>query len=43
MEDDRNTWGIPLSAYTYAIAYRRDLLEQAGLDAARAFATPFDP
>jgi ABC-type glycerol-3-phosphate transport system substrate-binding protein len=41
MEDDRNAWGIPLSAYTYAIAYRRDLLEQAGLDSARAFATPF--
>ena len=41
MEEDRNTWGIPLSAYTYAIAYRRDLLEQAGLDGARAFATPF--
>ena len=41
MEDDRSTWAIPLSAYTYAIAYRRDLLAQAGLDAARAFATPF--
>src|SRR5215212_589121 len=41
MEDDRNAWGIPLSTYTYAIAYRRDLLEQAGLDGARAFATPF--
>ena len=41
MEEDRNAWGIPLSAYTYAIAYRRDLLEQAGLDGARAFATPF--
>jgi ABC-type glycerol-3-phosphate transport system substrate-binding protein len=41
MEEDRNAWGIPLSAYTYAVAYRRDLLEQAGLDGARAFATPF--
>jgi ABC-type glycerol-3-phosphate transport system substrate-binding protein len=41
MEEDRNAWGIPLSAYTYAIAYRRDLLEQAGLEGARAFATPF--
>jgi ABC-type glycerol-3-phosphate transport system substrate-binding protein len=41
MEDDRNAWGIPLSAYTYAVAYRRDLLEQAGLDGNRAFATPF--
>src|SRR5262249_17548618 len=25
MEDDRNAWAVPLSAYTYAIAYRRDL------------------
>ena len=40
MEDDRNAWAIPLSAYTYAIAYRRDLLAQAGLDGATAFATP---
>ena len=41
MEEDRNAWAIPLSAYTYAVAYRRDLLEQAGLDGAKAFATPF--
>jgi ABC-type glycerol-3-phosphate transport system substrate-binding protein len=41
MEDDRNAWAIPLSAYTYAVAYRRDLLAQAGLDGVRAFATPF--
>ena len=41
MEGDRNAWSIPLSAYTYAIAYRRDLLAQAGLDGATAFATPF--
>jgi ABC-type glycerol-3-phosphate transport system substrate-binding protein len=40
-EEDRHAWSIPLSAYTYAIAYRRDLLEQAGLDGATAFATPF--
>lgn len=40
MEDDRNAWAIPLSAYTYAVAYRRDLLAQAGLDGATAFATP---
>jgi ABC-type glycerol-3-phosphate transport system substrate-binding protein len=40
MENDRNAWGIPLSAYTYAVAYRRDLLEQAGLDGNKAFATP---
>jgi len=41
MEDDRRAWAIPLSAYTYAIAYRRDLLAQAGLEGATAFATPF--
>jgi ABC-type glycerol-3-phosphate transport system substrate-binding protein len=40
MEEDRNAWAIPLSAYTYAVAYRHDLLEQAGLDGAKAFATP---
>lgn len=41
MEDDRQPWSIPLSVYTYAIAYRRDLLARAGLDGATAFATPF--
>jgi ABC-type glycerol-3-phosphate transport system substrate-binding protein len=41
MEGDRNIWALPLSAYTYAVAYRRDLLAQAGLDGATAFATPF--
>ena len=40
MEGDRNAWALPLSAYTYAVAYRRDLLTQAGLDGATAFATP---
>jgi hypothetical protein len=38
MEDDRNAWAIPLSAYTYAGHYRRDT-PQAGLDGATAFAT----
>ena len=41
MEDERNAWALPLSVYTYAVAYRRDLLEQADLDGATAFATPF--
>lgn len=41
MENDRHLWAIPLSVYTYAIAYRRDLLAEAGLDGATAFATPF--
>jgi ABC-type glycerol-3-phosphate transport system substrate-binding protein len=40
MEEDRRPWAIPLSVYTYAVAYRRDLLSQAGLDGATAFATP---
>lgn len=40
MEGERTAWAIPLSAYTYAVAYRRDLLAQAGLDGATAFATP---
>ncbi len=40
IEEDRHSWAIPLSAYTYAIAYRRDLLEKAGLNGATAFATP---
>lgn len=42
MEDDRHPWSIPLSAHVYALAYRRDLLAQAGLDGATAFATPFE-
>jgi multiple sugar transport system substrate-binding protein len=40
MEGERSAWAIPLSAYTYAVVYRRDLLAQAGLDGATAFATP---
>ena len=40
VEEDRHSWAIPLSSYTYAIAYRRDLLQKAGLDGATAFATP---
>ena len=41
MEGDRHPWAMPLSTYTYAIAYRKDLLAQAGLDGTTAFATPF--
>lgn len=40
VEDDRNVYGIPLSAYVYIVAYRKDLLQQAGLNPATAFATP---
>lgn len=42
MEDDnKQPWAIPLSVYTYAIAYRRDLLAQTSRDGGNAFATPF--
>lgn len=39
-EDDRQVYGIPLSAYIYIVAYRKDLLEQTGLNPVTAFATP---
>jgi len=39
-EEDRNVYGIPLSAYVYIIAYRKDLLAKAGLNGGNAFATP---
>lgn len=39
-EEDRQTYGIPLSTYVYIVAYRKDLLEQAGLNSHTAFATP---
>ena len=39
-EDDRDPYGIPLSAYVYIVAYRKDLLEKAGLNPVTAFATP---
>ncbi len=33
-------WAIPWSIYTFVLYYRRDLLERAGLDPEKAFATP---
>lgn len=39
-EEDRHVYGIPLSTYVYVIAYRKDLLEKAGLNERSAFATP---
>jgi len=39
-EEDRNIYGIPLSAYVYIVAYRKDLLAQTGLNSKTAFATP---
>jgi multiple sugar transport system substrate-binding protein len=38
--EDRHTYGVPLSAYVYIIAYRKDLLEKVGLNGSSAFATP---
>lgn len=39
-EEDRLPYGIPWSAYVYIVAYRKDLLQKAELDAKTAFATP---
>jgi ABC-type glycerol-3-phosphate transport system substrate-binding protein len=39
-EEDRQVYGIPLSAYVYVVAYRKDLLQQAKLNPVTAFATP---
>ena len=39
-EEDRQTYGIPLSTYVYIVAYRKDLLARAGLNSSTAFATP---
>ncbi|MCI0553785.1 MAG: extracellular solute-binding protein [Anaerolineae bacterium] len=39
-EEDRQPYGIPLSAYVYVVAYRKDLLKKAGLSGSTAFATP---
>jgi len=40
IEGDKQVWAIPWSTYAYMVAYRKDLLQQAGLDARIAFATP---
>lgn len=40
VEDDRHAYGIPVSSYVYVVAYRKDLLRQAGLNEVTAFATP---
>lgn len=39
-EGDRHAYGVPFNAYVYVVAYRKDLLEQAQLNSAAAFATP---
>ncbi len=39
-EEDRHAYGIPLSAYVYIVAFRKDLLQKADLNPVTAFATP---
>jgi len=38
--EDRDVYGVPISTYSYVVAYRKDLLAQAGLHSGSAFATP---
>ncbi|MBK9926477.1 MAG: extracellular solute-binding protein [Anaerolineales bacterium] len=38
--EHRDVYGVPLSAYSYVVAYRKDLLAKAGLHSGSAFATP---
>jgi len=33
-------WAVPWSIYTFVLYYRKDILDKAGLDADKAFATP---
>ncbi len=40
LEERGAVWSIPWSVYTFVIFYRRDLLQQAGVDEALAFSTP---
>jgi multiple sugar transport system substrate-binding protein len=40
LPNDPTAWAIPWTAFTYIIAYRRDLLAQAGIDESTAFTTP---
>jgi multiple sugar transport system substrate-binding protein len=40
LAEDHHAYGIPLSAYVYIVAYRKDLLEKTGLNSNAAFATP---
>ncbi len=40
VDNSEQVWSVPLSIYTYVIAYRRDVLAKLGLDEATAFSTP---
>ena len=37
LADDRNVWAIPWTTWIYTICYRKDLLEQVGIDPSTAF------
>ena len=37
--EDQGIWAIPWTAWTFVICYRKNLLEQAGIDPASAFGT----
>lgn len=39
MYEDERVWSIPWTGWIYVICYRKDLLEKAGIDVARAFGT----
>ena len=39
LPDDKRIWAIPWTSWIYVIAYRKDLLQQAGIDPNGAFGT----
>lgn len=39
LTDDKNIWAIPWTTWIYVICYRKDLLEQVGIDPSDAFRT----
>jgi multiple sugar transport system substrate-binding protein len=39
LPDDRRVWAIPWTVWMYVICYRKDLLEEAGIDPSEAFGT----
>lgn len=40
VDNSEQVWSVPLSIYTYVIAYRKDMLKTIGLDEHTAFSTP---
>jgi multiple sugar transport system substrate-binding protein len=39
LSEDKHVWAIPWTTWIYVICYRKDLLQQAGIDPAGAFGT----